>query len=115
MNKEKIAKLPQSIYLNKEFRTKLFSKAYDKSGSLRGIAIDMGYPGRPGLNGVARDMWLGKRSIGKHKVEYLLKLTGISLEEFTANIITKDKSVETENWTQAYTDYKLKEEQKNRK
>ena len=106
VDREKIRNLPTSVYLEKEFRVKLFSKAYEKSGSLRRIAINMGYPSRPGLNGTARDMWLGKRGIGRHKIEYLLKLTGIPIDELINNIVPKDKSVEIDDWLRSYINYK---------
>jgi hypothetical protein len=114
LDKEKIGKLPVAIYLEKEFRVKLFSKAYDKSGSLGGIAKDMGYHGRPGINGVARDMWLGKRGIGRNKIETLLKLTGIQLSELMKNVTVKEKSVEVESWMQSYNEYKCIAEQQSK-
>lgn len=109
MDKEKTSKLPAAIYLEKEFRIKLFSKAYEKSGSLGGISKEMGYPSRPGINGVSRDMWLGKRGIGRDKIMRLLRRTGISFDELLKNVIPKECSEEIDSWQIAYLDYKAKE------
>lgn len=101
-------RLPLTVYLKTEFRMELFSKAYCEEGSLSLIGVALGYRSRPGLNGVSRDMWLGRSGIPRNRVARLLKLTGVSLDEFIKNIIPKEESEEVLDWLRYYEAYKLR-------
>lgn len=86
----------------------IFCKAYHQAGSLRGMGVALGYPARQGLNGVTRDMWLGRRGIPRDRVPCLLKLTDVSLNYFSSNIISKEESKEVDSWVDYYEEYKVR-------
>jgi hypothetical protein len=94
--------------LKTEFRIELFCKAYYKAGSLASIGVEMGYKSRRGLNGVPRDMWLGRSGIPRKHIASLLTLTGVSVNELFKNIVTKEESQEVDNWMKLYEEYKLR-------
>jgi hypothetical protein len=101
-----LEKLPPTIYLKTDFRNSLFCRAYSKAGSLAGIGTAMGYRSRAGLNGVPRDMWLGRSGISRKHIDGLLKLTSVSLDELCKNIIAKEESEQLDNWMTIYQEYK---------
>ena len=90
------------LYLTKELRNRLFSRAYTASGcSLRKIADSLGFVGE-GRNGPIRDMWLGRRSISRKHIETLANLAKIDLTEIIANTVAKQDNEEQEDWHQPH-------------
>lgn len=101
----KLLDLPRTIYLTKDFRDLLFCKAYREAGSLAAIGRKMGYPARRGLNGVSRDMWLGKIGIPRHRIQALANLAGMNMEDVISNIIPKQRNVQSDDWQKIYARY----------
>jgi hypothetical protein len=98
---------PKTVYLEKDFRSYLFCICYYESGeSLGSIAVSLGYPKVPGVNGRARDMWLGRKGIPRHRIEKLKKLSGISLNDLYNHIVPKENNVLICDWAQVYTRFK---------
>lgn len=92
-----------SIYLDKEFRNKLFSKAYKNCGeSLSSLAVEMGYARARGRNGYVRDMWMGKVPVSRPKLQRLAELAGMTLEEVLKHRVTKQENEEISDWIIAY-------------
>ena len=105
---KKMPKLNPAIYLEKDFRNILFSRAYKNAGcSLGAMAFEIGYRGR-GRNGTVRDMWLGKVSVSTPKIERIAKLAGFSLDDILIHKVAREENVQIENWTEAFTQYKEK-------
>jgi hypothetical protein len=105
-NEKIFSEIPKVIYLESEFRNKLFSHAYDKGGSLAGIGVIMGYLSRPGLNGTSRDMWLGLHGIPKDRILCLCEAIDFSLKEVLKHTIEKNKNVIFKDWHSEYLKYK---------
>jgi len=66
--------------LETSFRDLLFTKAYDKSGSLTQLGRKLGYTG-PSPNWYVNRMWRGEQSITLLQLKVLSEITGISLNE----------------------------------
>src|SRR5437899_8106811 len=81
-----------SAYLKKDVRNLLFCKAYKQTGSLRGIAAEMGYISKPGVNGGVREMWKGTKGIPFKRLQALTKLARVTDEEVESNLIPKTES-----------------------
>lgn len=97
------SKEERAIYLDKEFRNKLFSKAYKNCGeSLGSLAVEMGYARARGRNGYVRDMWMGKVPVSRPKLQRLAELAGVTLEEVLEHRVTKQENEEIRDWTSAY-------------
>ena len=98
---------PKTIYLNQDFRNSIFCRAYEKVGkSLAAIGRAMGYRPRRGLNGTARDMWLGKSGIPRHRIKALARVANVSLDSVRENLVSKDANVENVDWLSVYEKYK---------
>lgn len=96
----------KGIYLERDFRNILFSKAYDNAGgSLGSMASELGYNGK-GRNGYVRNMWYGTTSISAPKFERLAKLARIPLPEVYSHIIDKEQNVLIKSWEESYQQYK---------
>lgn len=104
---------PKTIHLEKEFRNLMFCICYKNSGeSLRQVAISIGYPSRPGLNARARDMWLGRKGIPRHRIEKLSTLSGISLNEIYKYMVSKENNVLIDDWVPVYGAFKRRHSSK---
>jgi hypothetical protein len=100
------SKEEQAIYLDKEFRNILFSKAYKNCGeSLGSLAVEMGYARVKGRNGYVRDMWIGKVPVSRPKLQRLAELAGMTLEEILEHRVTKQQNEEIRDWTIAYKSF----------
>jgi len=93
------------MYLKKDFRNVLFSKAYENSGqSLCSIALELGYSGS-GRNGIVRKMWLGTAGIPPNKIEKIAKIAGLSITEVSKNTVSKEENIEIGDWMAAFRQY----------
>lgn len=103
-----MTKTSDSIYLEHDYRNKLFSRAYENAGgSLGAMASELGYHGS-GRNGIVRNMWLGTVSVSTPKIDRIAKLAGLSLNDVLTHRVTKEKNVQIRNWTEAFEQYKAK-------
>lgn len=92
----------RTIYLDSEFRNRLFSRAYKNCGeSLRSLALALGYRGKV-RNGYVRNMWLGRVPVSAVKIHQITRLAGISLTEVPSHIISKSDNLEIKDWAKAY-------------
>ena len=87
-----------AIYLEKEFRNRLFSLAYRNSGeSLGSMALKLGYSGS-GRNGYVRNMWQGTVGVSSRKIGRIAELAGFNLSEVLSHRTDKQHNVEIKNW-----------------
>lgn len=94
------------IYLEKDFRNILFSKAYENAGgSLGAMARELGYQGA-GRNGVVRNMWLGTITVSAPKIERLAKLARIPLSKILSHEVTKEQNLVIRDWVEGFSQYK---------
>lgn len=97
-----MAQFGRAIYLERDYRNLLFSKAYENAGeSLCEIAWQVGYQGR-GRNGTIRDMWLGKMGVSPQKLERIAELAKIPIEEVLNHKVSKEQNLEIEDWRRAF-------------
>jgi hypothetical protein len=95
-------KAGRGLYLEREFRNRLFSKAYKNCGeSLGSLATALGYNGG-GRNGYVRNMWIGKVAISGPKLHRIARLAGISLSEVLSHRIDKQHNLELEDWAASF-------------
>jgi hypothetical protein len=94
--------LPKSIFLKKDYRINLFCRIYEKEKSLRGIARVMGYDVRPGVNGVIRNIWLGKNCIPDHRMVKIMDYLKISKKEINQNISKLKENDIISDWYESY-------------
>ena len=107
-HKKRPTDFPKTIYLERDFRNLLFSLCYQKAGSLREIGIEMGYTPTRGLNGMARNMWLGRNGIPWYRIEALSKLSGLHMECIYSSIVSKDENIPIDDWVPAYEKFQTK-------
>lgn len=90
------------IYLEKEFRNRLFSQAYRNTGeSLGGLASALGYHGK-GRNGYVRNMWLGKQPVSSHKINKIAELADIPLSQVFRHRVDRQDNETIEDWTRSF-------------
>jgi len=90
------------VYLAKDVRNRLFSRAYIASGrSLRKIGEMLGYVGK-GRHGHIRDMWLGRQPIARKHLEKLASLARTDMTEILASVVDKQSNEKQEDWRQPH-------------
>src|SRR5690348_15329843 len=101
-----------SVHLNKDFRNLLFGRAYEEAGSLRGIALELGYLSGGGLNGKVREMWKGTQGIVPHRLKKLASLARVPFEEVAKNAVPPEKREVIADWESAYAEFKATQDHK---
>ena len=96
------------IYLDRDFRNKLFSLAYINCGkSLGSLAKEVGYHGK-GRNGYVRNMWKGTTPVSSPKIQRIAELAEISMSEVLKHKVEKECHVEIDDWGIAFQSYATK-------
>jgi hypothetical protein len=100
-------KATHSIYLERDFRNILFSRAYENAGkSLRAIASEIGYKSAVAGNVPIRDMWLGIKKIPTSRIEGIAKLARISLSEILKHEVNKEDNQKIADRLEAFEQYR---------
>lgn len=94
------------VYLEKDFRNRLFSICYDEAGSLAELGKMLGYLSKAGVNGTVRRMWVGESSIPEKRLTALLSLARMDSDSVQDRIVPKEQNIRFEDWVAAYTLYK---------
>src|SRR6266699_405594 len=102
-------------YLEREFRNLLFCKAYEKAGSLRGIAAEIGYTVKPGVNGVVRDMWKGTKGMPMLRLQALAEFAKVSGKKVQRNLVSKANNELLEDWASEFSRYRITRNARNSK
>ena len=91
-----------AIYLDRDFRNKLFSLAYINCGeSLGSLASRIGYHGK-GRNGYVRNMWKGTVAVSSPKIQIIAELAETSMSEVIEHKVEKESNVEIDDWVEAF-------------
>lgn len=102
----KMPKIARSVYLERDFRNILFSRAYENAGgSLGAIASEIGYSGQARCVPV-REMWVGRGKIPATRIEAIAKLARIPLSEVLKHEVDKEKNQQIKDRLEAFEQYK---------